>query len=1150
MSKRISYTLSLALAMVVAFGTTVAMAAQYARPDGTVSATGWTASGTPAHHEATDEVTPNDDTDYVLAADGVAATAELSLTDVTDPQVSSGHIIRFRMMSSGTKGAERCDFILFQGAAEIASLTNQASRDVYTTFEATLTGAEADAITDYSDLRFVISTSTVDTGEQLRVTWMEFEVPDATGASVPTLSSPTVTAVDANIATLGATIDSNGNDPITSRGTVWGTSPEPITNLLAEGGTALGTFSHDRTGLPPATLIYFRGYATNSIGAGYSPDGSFYTEPNVQASGVSFANVSSSGMRITWSAGNGDGTILIVKEGSPVDAGPVDGNEHPASSVFGSGEQLGAGNYVVFRGVGTQADITNLTENTTYYVAAYEYAGSGSGISGINYQQTDPNTASQTTSQASSAVPTLSSPTVTAVDTDAATLGATIDSQGDASITNRGTLWNTSGPPVDQNALDEVGSWAPPVAFSQDRTGLPAGTRIYYRAYATNSFGTGYSPDDSFYTEPATQASGLSFTNVSSSAMRITCTAGSGDGRIIIVKEDSPVDAGPVDGTEHPANAAFGSGAQLGVGNYVVFRGAGNQVNVTNLTGSTTYYVAVYEYAGSGPGASGVNYQQDDPNTATQTTAAAPQGHNASHGIQCVTCHAHNNNGEFVTRNEEQKTKCTTCHRPGGAAENTSDVALHMVNGGSTTVDCGSCHEIHNGQTVIGSNLAWIRQNTGKYVAGALEPALFEVDPNHFAFVTEPWNGICQSCHTTTSHHTNNAFGDHDHKKVGPDAQPDCVSCHTHGGGFEGGSCSSCHGEVQDQDPNDAVPARRAVMGDFSLTSHHVAGGAPTDDDCGVCHYEAVDGAAHKNGLIDLRDPDTGSAITGFVQFSRQRSTDVLESWVTNVQDNFCMKCHDSDASRGSGLGGAAATNFSGDPLQPFSSPSRNAPDVFGSLDAGTAFHHPVRTPGTNSACNATTMVSPWNQDGGGDHDVISCFDCHDTNGHGSANQRALLDPIDFDTMEAAADAASLPPGMGAAVETFCSTCHQASVYVDNTVTGSVFEYHGAAQNQHGAAGGNELGCMGCHAGITNLGDAPKGGGAYYPNGAARGNIHGGDFDWSTTTSFAVGPTDIFMLGGWIGGWQINGSSGECSGGQCNHGGTSRAGKSYTLTID
>ena len=81
----------------------------------------------------------------------------------------------------------------------------------------------------------------------------------------------------------------------------------PAVVILAEGDTALGAFSHGRVGLNAGTLIYYRGYAINELGTGYSPEGTFYTEPGTQVSDVGFVNVTANGMRITWTAGSGDG---------------------------------------------------------------------------------------------------------------------------------------------------------------------------------------------------------------------------------------------------------------------------------------------------------------------------------------------------------------------------------------------------------------------------------------------------------------------------------------------------------------------------------------------------------------------------------------------------------------------------------------------------------------------------------------------------------------------------------------------------------------------------------------------------------------------------------------------------------------------------
>lgn len=101
-----------------------------------------------------------------------------------------------------------------------------------------------------------------------------------------------------------------------------------------------------------------------------------------------------------------------------------------------------------------------------------------------------------------------------------------------------------------------------------------------------------------FNLEPLTQASALSFTNLQSTSVTANWTNGGGDGRIVIVREGAA--AGVVnDGVGYTASAAFGQGSSIG-NSYVVYKGNGNSVNVTNLRPNKTYYFAVYEYNGSG----------------------------------------------------------------------------------------------------------------------------------------------------------------------------------------------------------------------------------------------------------------------------------------------------------------------------------------------------------------------------------------------------------------------------------------------------------------------------------------------------------------------------------------------------------------------
>ncbi|NTW32248.1 MAG: LamG domain-containing protein [Bacteroidetes bacterium] len=103
------------------------------------------------------------------------------------------------------------------------------------------------------------------------------EVTYTTLAVVPTITTPTVSYITSNSAILGANITSNGGGAITARGTCWGTSANPTTNCVDEGGTATEIFTQARTGLSSSPVIYYRGYAINSIGTGYSADGTFTT---------------------------------------------------------------------------------------------------------------------------------------------------------------------------------------------------------------------------------------------------------------------------------------------------------------------------------------------------------------------------------------------------------------------------------------------------------------------------------------------------------------------------------------------------------------------------------------------------------------------------------------------------------------------------------------------------------------------------------------------------------------------------------------------------------------------------------------------------------------------------------------------------------
>jgi len=72
------------------------------------------------------------------------------------------------------------------------------------------------------------------------------------------------------------------------------------------------------------------------------------TAPTTQATAFTSSSITNTSMTAGWTRGNGTGGVLVVaRAGSAVNATPVSGTTYTASATFGSGTQIGTGNYVV-----------------------------------------------------------------------------------------------------------------------------------------------------------------------------------------------------------------------------------------------------------------------------------------------------------------------------------------------------------------------------------------------------------------------------------------------------------------------------------------------------------------------------------------------------------------------------------------------------------------------------------------------------------------------------------------------------------------------------------------------------------------------------------------------------------------------------------
>ena len=356
--------------------------------------------------------------------------------------------------------------------------------------------------------------------------------------AIPTVTSPTKASVTGSSSTLGATVTFLGNPAsISARGVCYNTTPSPTTNCTPEGGTSTGAFTQPITGLSAGLTYYYRGYATNSRGTGYSIDDTFVTTAS-GCTGTPWGTMSDGASNTAYQSAAVTYPASCVSETRTCSSGTLSGSYTNTScsvtpigvaltttSVTGitmttatSGGNITSdgGASVTARGVawattsnptvalstktsdgtGTgsfSSSLTSLTCNTSYHVRAYATNSVGTAY-GSDVQFT---------TSACPAVPTVSNTASTSITSIGATLGATVTSLGiPATLTERGICYNTAGSPTLTNGATCVaGTLAQTLtAYTVAVTGLIPGTTYKFAGYATNSTGTGYSADGTFKT--------------------------------------------------------------------------------------------------------------------------------------------------------------------------------------------------------------------------------------------------------------------------------------------------------------------------------------------------------------------------------------------------------------------------------------------------------------------------------------------------------------------------------------------------------------------------------------------------------------------------------------------------------------------------
>lgn len=175
---------------------------QFARPDSDITKDNWDDPAPGNNNNILyDDIDESSQSDADYSTSGAISlldtteTWEVGLSNVVDPQSSSNHIVRYAY-GKDAAGGVGIDLTvrLLQGSTTIKSWTHNDIANGFTLATQTLSAAEADSITNYSDLRLRFTADYFNgiTARSAQISWAELEVPPATG--IYDCSAVTVTA--------------------------------------------------------------------------------------------------------------------------------------------------------------------------------------------------------------------------------------------------------------------------------------------------------------------------------------------------------------------------------------------------------------------------------------------------------------------------------------------------------------------------------------------------------------------------------------------------------------------------------------------------------------------------------------------------------------------------------------------------------------------------------------------------------------------------------------------------------------------------------------------------------------------------------------------------------------------------------------------
>ena len=340
-------------------------------------------------------------------------------------------------------------------------------------FTAELSGLEQN--TTYYVRAYATNSEGTAYGEEVSFTTLQENV-----VVKPMVTTLEIAGVSQTTAVTGGNVTSDGGAEVTARGVCWSTSQEPtIEGEHTIDGAGTGEYQSDLSGLTANTTYYVRAYATNSEGTAYGEEISFTTLEEYIVVEPTVVTVSVSEVTETTAVTGGN---VTSDGGGEVSARGVCWSTSQEPTVEGNHttDGTGVGEFV--------SNLTDLTDNTTYFVRAYA----------TNEQGTSYGEQMSFTTVKHIDLPEVTTVEPTNIAITSAVTGGNVTSDGGAEVTAKGVCWSTSQNPTisDSFSTDGIGLGE----YISIINGLAINTTYYVRAYATNAAGTAYGEEFSFTT--------------------------------------------------------------------------------------------------------------------------------------------------------------------------------------------------------------------------------------------------------------------------------------------------------------------------------------------------------------------------------------------------------------------------------------------------------------------------------------------------------------------------------------------------------------------------------------------------------------------------------------------------------------------------